>query len=126
MKRTALGRRGTRLRRQSPRTAERRAGDRLWMAHVKGESGGRCELCGGVGHGGPMDGHHVWGKQAHPALRHVTENGVCLCRVPCHRYAEDHPVEFRAWFAERFPERWAIVEAARRGAETHAAPGGQP
>ena len=39
---------------------------------------------------------HIFGKQAYPKVRYDPQNAIALCKG-CHRWAHDHPFEFRDW-----------------------------
>ena len=104
------------MRSVSPSSAGRRRKDAEWKAQVLTLAGLHCERCPQDARSLPLDPHHVWGKLAHPALRHVVENGACLCRL-CHGWIHDNPIEGRKWFAEHRTEDWLVVEKLRMEAQ---------
>ena len=76
--------------------------DREWSAAVKARDGGVCQHCGSDR---ALNGAHIFGKKAHPAVRHDVENGVTLC-WPCHRWwAHQEPVEFSEFVVGRLGRR---------------------
>jgi hypothetical protein len=90
----------------------RRQKDAWWSRNVLdlASLGSRhCERCLLVA----TDAHHVYGKKAHPELRHLLCNGVALCRKD-HNWAHANPVEFRAWFAMKFKSRMSDLLQYRR------------
>lgn len=76
-------------------------------------AGHRCECCGTFSDRVALDAHHVIGKKAHPRLRLDPENGIALTRC-CHEAAHRKREAFRAWFAAKWPARWARLEAKAR------------
>lgn len=92
----------------SPRAALRRRRDREWADVVKSRAEGRCECP--CRQPGTLDAHHVFGKKAHPKLRHELDNGIALLR-PCHRWAHRQRDLFRQWFRERRPAAYAHLVA---------------
>lgn len=75
----------------------RKSCDNLWSKIVRAM--GRCEKCGripGEGEINRLEAHHVYGRR-NLRLRWDVKNGVSLCH-PCHRWAEEYPIEFTDWF----------------------------
>jgi hypothetical protein len=73
--------------------------DRLWSQAVKHRAGHRCERCGEVPENPQaLHAHHTYGRSDH-RLRFDLRNGVALCWSD-HRWAEEHPIEFAAWFQQ--------------------------
>lgn len=87
--------------------------DAVWAKKVRRRSPDNCEYCGFLFQFGG-DPHHVWPKGDHPALRHVTANGIHLHRS-CHDLAHSNMKAFRLWFAWAYPARWAALERTRLG-----------
>lgn len=87
MRRTRL-RRSVGLKRGKPILAKGRRGkvnDRLhalWRECLILWDGEKCQAEGmwGIRCGGPLQGHHIYGKGPYPAMRYDLENGVVLCR----------------------------------------------
>ena len=52
--------------------------------------------CGGI-----LNAHHLWGKQAHPALRYDVWNGIPVCGGH-HRFFVHggHPVDVSRWMTK--------------------------
>lgn len=114
-KRIARGKRPARTtrvtkQRTTEKARQRRRDDAWWSGAVRRRAEFLCERSGTLGEAG----HHVWPKKAHPKLRHVIDNGIFLTREE-HDRAHKNMRAFRTWFATRFPERWARLEAARLG-----------
>lgn len=97
---------------QSPAAVARRKADAAWSDFTRFAATGRCEYCWCEG----TDSHHVYGRKAHPQLRHSVVNGVYLCRAH-HNYAHRSPVEFRVWFARQNPDSWARLQRLLLGAK---------
>lgn len=96
-----------------PSAVKRRLADQQWVVAVRNNAHYFCELCSWAGTvEAGYDCHHVFGKKAHPALRHSIPNGVFLSRR-CHRWAHAHPVLFREAFKEHRPASWAALMAAK-------------
>lgn len=88
--------------------------DNKWSRAVKKAAGGKCERCESKYR---LESHHVVSR-TNDLLRHVLENGVCLC-YKCHvPFAHDHPEEFRLWIIEKRGQAWydALMSLRRRGA----------
>ena len=84
-----------------------------WAKAVKDRAGWACEKCGRTT---SLNSHHVFGKRAHPSVRHDLENGVCLC-AGCHLWwAHKEGIEFTYWITERLGKR--KLDALRRRANT--------
>ena len=83
--------------------------DCLWQQVIVAMFGGYCALQI-ARHGTcmvlPVSGHHIIGRRCR-RTRHSILCGVALC-VPCHRWAEEHPKQFKAWLHSHLPchSRW--------------------
>lgn len=77
--------------------------DTLWAKAVKHRAGHRCEHCGSRP-SSPVafHAHHVYGRTDH-RMRFDLRNGCALCWT-CHRWAEEMPLEFAAWFTSARPD----------------------
>ena len=106
------------VKRQSPRPSAvaRRKADRAWSLAVRERAGHVCEWC----HAKATDAHHVFGKKAHPDLRHDVDNGVALCRLH-HLEAHKWPMDFRLEFYSLRSDSWAALYGRRRLAPVEAA-----
>lgn len=92
----------------SPHAILRR--DRDFSLLVRERAGHRCQRCGVASglHCAHVVGRSRWRTRWHP------DNGVALC-WRCHRWAHDHPLEAREWFAALLgPERWQALLELRR------------
>ena len=69
-------------------------------------SRGRCERCGSLERS-LFQCAQVIGRD-NKALRWDANNALNLCD-PCHRWAHDKPKLFKAWFKEKFPDRYAWI-----------------
>lgn len=82
---------------------------------VKTRAGWECERCGAVPDN-PLafHAHHAYGRSDH-RLRFEPRNGVALCWSD-HRWAEEHPIEFAAWFAShRSEDAYYLAEQRKLG-----------
>jgi 5-methylcytosine-specific restriction endonuclease McrA len=87
--------------------------DREWSLAVRARDGNVCQKCGS---GRALNGAHIFGKKAHPGVRHDVDNGIALC-WPCHRWwAHQEPVEF-AEFALEFLGRRRFNALRKRANE---------
>lgn len=106
-----------RRQRKGRAAAIKRAADIKWREAVILKSGHHCyfwsEECFGR-----LEAHHVFGRQAHPAIRHVTDNGVALC-VRHHCDEHNGETDVRSEMERREPERWARINDLRRKLESH-------
>jgi 5-methylcytosine-specific restriction endonuclease McrA len=68
---------------------------------------GLCIKCGQSQFSVPLECAHIVGR-ANIALRWDANNAIPLCR-DCHRWAHDKPKLFKAWFKEKFPDRYAWI-----------------
>jgi hypothetical protein len=65
---------------------------RIWSLIVR--RGRRCVAEGQyVRCGGALQGCHIFGKKAYPAVRWISANGLCCC-AGHHRWFHQHPVEW--------------------------------
>lgn len=84
--------------------------DSRWSAAVMKRDRRTCQLCGRLS----TDAHHVYGKKAHPKLRHVLDNGIALCRLN-HDMWHSLPDSHKTWFSNTYPARWRRLGKAVRG-----------
>ncbi len=103
-----------RPRAMSPKAWITNALDAAWSNSVRGQTGGRCLICWTEHsrHRQGTDAHHVYGKKAHPKLRHVVANGVWLCRE-CHDWMHAHPARARKIMARVRPTVLYLTEIER-------------
>jgi len=72
-----------------------------------------CQKCGKRKEDGwKIDWSHVITRRT-KSLRHHVMNSKALCGG-CHMWWGQKPEESRIWFQDKFPERWAFLEVARR------------
>ena len=71
--------------------------DKCWAGQVIG--GGPCEVCGSRF---MVDAHHYI-KRTNFNLRWNIRNGIRLCRLKCHKWAESDPKWFAKWFQKNRP-----------------------
>lgn len=71
-----------------------------------------CTKCGCQRTDENIEVHHII-KRARLPVRFAEDNLVLLCKwpdddksVPCHTWAEEHPILAKMWFQRHFPERW--------------------
>jgi hypothetical protein len=96
----------TRVKRQSKKNPLVRECDNLVRAIVFDRDDYTCQRSGiGAGSGFTLDPAHVFAKARYQNIRHLDINIVTLTRE-WHRYFEDHPKEFLAWFSRRWPDRY--------------------
>lgn len=79
--------------------------DQLWSLAVREDGAQRCEMCGTRS---SLNAHHLIPRQ-HMALRHVLENGLCLCSH-CHQWDSSRSPHqsaagFVFWLQEHLPLR---------------------
>lgn len=70
-----------------------RKADKEWQAAVREKDGSTCQKCGVYDK--HIHTHHVAPRSRRPDLRHVVENGKCLCGS-CHLWCHYHPIEATA------------------------------
>jgi len=80
--------------RKGATAAMKRTADALWRKYVLLKYP-RC-LCGLSS----VDAHHIYGRKAHPWLRHEPTNGIGLCRI-CHNNAHSWPNRYREYLRNR-------------------------
>lgn len=73
-----------------------------------------CQMCGkGPGYDHGLESAHIFGKQAHPALKYVDENGLLLGQS-CHRkFDGDRQAAYR-WVDMKWPGRIEELRAIER------------
>lgn len=81
--------------------------DSEWAICVKLRANGKCEVCPSKFR---LEAHHMIKRSQSKALRHDPENGICLCQEH-HRWAEEHPNEFRTWLRENLYLKDAYLTA---------------
>ena len=89
--------------------------DKDFSLQVRTERDFTCEHCG------KRDEHyvcchHVEGR-TNKRLR-FERNNICLLCPSCHTFNDDFsahrtPKDFKAWFAQKFPERWNFIQEHR-------------
>lgn len=85
--------------------------DRTWSKIVR--AGGICERCGTTPASSyAFHAHHVYGRKNH-RLRFEPRNGCALCYT-CHRWAEEHVLDFADWFREVRPADAKWLQAENR------------
>lgn len=82
--------------------------DRLWSNLIRVRANGRCEYCGDTGR---LESHHVHGR-TDKRLRWEPRNG-CALHHQCHRWAEQHPLEFTDWFRNARPDDAVFLATER-------------
>ncbi|MFA5036749.1 MAG: hypothetical protein WC479_06195 [Candidatus Izemoplasmatales bacterium] len=55
----------------------------LWRDSVFKRDNYTCKMCGKVG--GVLNAHHLWPFAKFPELRFAINNGITLCKDPCHK-----------------------------------------
>jgi len=108
VKRTAMRRRVSGLRRASPKRRLEVDMDRAARLACLMAAGGRCERCEGYG---ALEWHHIIGRACR-ALRWLPVNALCLC-LPCHRWVHARPRLAQAWMELRWPGRLAELRRLR-------------
>lgn len=108
LKRTAMRRRVSGLRRASPKRRLEIDMDRQARLACIMAAGGRCERCEGYG---PLEWHHIITRSC-LALRWAPLNGMCLC-VACHRWWHASPRRAKAWLETLCPGRYAELQRLR-------------
>jgi hypothetical protein len=89
----------------------KRSCDQLWSQIIRAK--GECERCGRTPENGRgFHAHHVYGRTDH-RLRFDLRNGMAVCSV-CHRWAEEHPLEFAKWFEAHRPGDVVYLADQRR------------
>jgi 5-methylcytosine-specific restriction endonuclease McrA len=89
--------------------------DKAWADAVKRSDEHRCQKCGSER---ALNAAHIFGKKAHPSVRHDMANGITLC-WPCHRWwAHQEPIEFAEFVLKRLGKR--RYEALRKRANSTA------
>lgn len=64
--------------------------DKDWQAAVRERDGRLCQRCGVFEE--HIHTHHIALRSQRPDLKHVVDNGICLCGS-CHRWVHAHPKE---------------------------------
>lgn len=77
--------------------------DTKWRAAVRAKYGPVCEKCPNTNNLA-IETHHVISRRV-DFTRHVTENGVRLCKS-CHNFAHNHATLFHNWILEKRGEEW--------------------
>jgi len=96
--------------------------NKLWAMVVIAKAGGRCQLCGSAAMWSDvLDAHHLYPKGSRPHLRFDTDNGICLCRMNCHRKAHDHPKMFLELLKQFAPAKyeWYMANEDNCKGESH-------
>lgn len=86
------------------------------IVHVRDRE--TCQKCSRKGSDGwKVDSAHILSRGRAPKLKYEPFNQILLCARPCHEWADEHPVEFKAWVEEKWPgrvERLRIMERFHR------------
>lgn len=94
------------------RTIKITRADKDFSIEVRTERNFTCEVCGARDEHFVCC-HHVEGR-TNKRLR-FEKNNICLLCPSHHTFnnefsAHRTPKDFRAWFAEKFPDRWAFIQ----------------
>lgn len=101
---------------KKPLTARKKLIKKLDLASkqaVRLRDGNICQRCGKFAEGSNRHVSHVIPVSAGHKLRWDPQNMKILC-YHCHiNWWHKNPMESSAWFAEKFPERWAHIQLQR-------------
>jgi hypothetical protein len=82
--------------------------DILWQQLISAAWHGKCAKCNSIY---LCSGHHIIKRRFH-YVRWVAANGILLC-FTCHRWAEEHELDFFAWLKVRYPKMYEWYEDNR-------------